>query len=101
MIQGTTPLIKLRFPFDARMLHSVDVSFLSGTPDDAKVLLSKRVMSDEITESDVTLELTQEETRLMDGLTVVEVRTLTKTGKVLGFKHVPMWMRRTVGEAVL
>lgn len=101
MIQGTTPTIRLRFPFDARMLYSIDVSFLSGHPDEAKVILTKTIGYGDITGTDAVLELTQEETRLMDGLTVAEVRARTKTGKVLGFRHAPLWMRRTVGEAVL
>lgn len=37
----------------------------------------------------------------MDGLTTIEVRAKTKTGGVVGFRHVPKWTRKTVSQVNL
>ena len=95
MIQGTTPVLRLKFPFNARLLAEIEVSFITGTSRDAHVILVKTV--DNPTEEDhVDISLTQEETRMMEGLTLIEVRARTLTGGVIGFKHVPKFMRKTV-----
>ena len=100
MIQGTTPVLRLKFPFNARLLSKIEVSFIAGTPCDAHVILVKTV--DNPTEEDhVDISLTQEETRMMEGLTLIEVRARTLTGGVIGFKHVPKFMRKTVNEGIL
>ncbi|MGN0138268.1 MAG: hypothetical protein ACI381_06665 [Candidatus Methanomethylophilaceae archaeon] len=100
MIQGTTPIIRLKFPFSPRLLAEIEVSFIAGTSRDAHVVLSK-VFDPGNAEESVDIPLTQEETRLMEGLTVIEVRAKTLTGGVIGFKHVPKYMRKTVSEVVL
>ena len=100
MIQGTTPVLRLKFPFNARLLAEIEVSFITGTSRDAHVILVKTV--DNPTEEDhVDISLTQEETRMMEGLTLIEVRARTLTGGVIGFKHVPKYMRKTVNEGIL
>ena len=100
MIQGTTPVLRLKFPFNARVLAEIEVSFITGTSRDAHVILVKTV--DNPTEEDhVDISLTQEETRMMEGLTLIEVRARTLTGGVIGFKHVPKFMRKTVNEGIL
>lgn len=100
MIQGTTPVLRLKFPFNARLLAEIEVSFITGTSRDAHVILVKTV--DNPTEEDhVDISLTQEETRMMEGLTLIEVRARTLTGGVIGFKHVPKFMRKTVNEGML
>lgn len=100
MIQGTTPIIRLTFPFDARLLEKVEVSFLKGRPyGDPEIALSKTIT--EIDDERIEIPLTQEETRLMDGLTIIEVRAKTLTGGVIGFSHVPKVMRRTASEVDL
>ena len=100
MIQGTTPVLRLKFPFNARLLAEIEVSFITGTSSDAHVILVKTV--DNPTEEDhVDISLTQEETRMMEGLTLIEVRARTLTGGVIGFKHVPKFMRKTVNEGML
>ena len=100
MIQGTTPVLRLKFPFNARLLAEIEVSFITGTSRDAHVILVKTV--DNPTEEDhVYISLTQEETRMMEGLTLIEVRARTLTGGVIGFKHVPKFMRKTVNEGML
>lgn len=100
MIQGTTPTIRLTFPFDARLLEKVEVSFLKGRSyGDPEIALSKTVT--EITDERIEIPLTQEETRLMDGLTIIEVRAKTLTGGVIGFSHVAKVMRRTASEVDL
>ena len=100
MIQGTTPVLRLKFPFNARLLAEIEVSFITGTSRDAPVILVKTV--DNPTEEDhVDISLTQEETRMMEGLTLIEVRARTLTGGVIGFKHVPKFMRKTVNEGIL
>ena len=99
MIQGTTPVLRLKFPFNARLLAEVEVSFITGTSRDAHVILVKTV--DNPTEEDhVDISLTQEETRMMEGLTLIEVRARTLTGGVIGFKHVPKFMRKTINEGI-
>ena len=100
MIQGTTPVLRLKFPFNARLLAEIEVSFITGTSRDAHVILVKTV--DNPTEEDhVDISLTQEETRMMEGLTLIEVRARTLTGGVIGFKHVPKFMRKTINEGIL
>ena len=100
MIQGTTPVLRLKFPFNARLLAEIEVSFITGTSRDAHVILVKTV--DNPTEEDhVDISLTQEETRMREGLTLIEVRARTLTGGVIGFKHVPKYMRKTVNEGIL
>ena len=100
MIQGTTPVLRLKFPFNARLLAEIEVSFITGTSCDAHVILVKTV--DSPTEVDhVDIPLTQEETRMMEGLIQIEVRARTLTGGVIGFKHVPKFMRKTVNEGML
>ena len=100
MIQGTTPVLRLKFPFNARLLAEIEVSFITGTSRDVHVILVKTV--DNPTEEDhVDISLTQEETRMMEGLTLIEVRARTLTGGVIGFKHVPKFMRKTVNEGML
>ena len=49
----------------------------------------------------VDIPLTQEETRMMEGLILIEARARTLTGGVIGFKHVPKFMRKTVNEGIL
>ena len=99
MIQGTTPVLRLKFPFNARLLAEIEVSFITGTSRDAHVILVKTV--DNPTEEDhVDISLTQEETRMMEGLTLIEVRARTLTGGVIGFKHVPKFMRKTINEGI-
>ena len=76
------------------------MSFITGTSCDAHVILVKTV--DSPTEVDhVDIPLTQEETRMMEGLIQIEVRARTLTGGVIGFKHVPKYMRKTVNEGIL
>ena len=100
MIQGTTPVLRLKFPFNARLLAEIEVSFITGTSRDARVILVKTVENP--TEEDfVDIPITQEETRMMEGLTLIEVRARTLTGGVIGFKHVPKFMRKTVNEGML
>lgn len=99
MIQGTTPTLRLKFPFDARLLDTVEVNFIESTAFSQEVVLSKTI--DMITEDTISITLTQDETRLMEGLATVEVRAKTKTGGVIGFRHVPKWMHKTVGQEVL
>ena len=100
MIQGTTPVLRLKFPFNARLLAEIELSFITGTSRDAHVILVKTV--DNPTEEDhVDISLTQEETRMMEGLTLIEVRARTLTGGVIGFKHGPKFMRKTVNEGIL
>ena len=100
MIQGTTPVLRLKFPFNARLLAEIEVSFITGTSRDAHVILVKTVENP--TEEDhVDIPITQEETRMMEGLTLIEVRARTLTGGVIGFKHVPKFMRKTVNEGML
>lgn len=101
MIQGTTPTLRLKFPFDARLLDTVEVNFIEGTSLAQEVVLTKTITSDMIVEDTISITLTQDETRLMEGLATVEVRAKTKTGGVIGFKHVPKWMRKTIGQEVL
>lgn len=98
MIQGTTPTIRLRFPFDARLLDTVEVNFIDGTASD-QIVLTKTI--DTVVSEVIEIPLTQEETRLMEGLTTVEVRARTKTGGVIGFRHVPKWTRKTVSKVDL
>ena len=100
MIQGTTPVLRLKFPFNARLLAEIEVSFITGTSRDAHVILVKTV-DNPTEENHVDISLTQEETRMMEGLTLIEVRARTLTGGVIGFKHVPKFMRKTVNEGML
>ena len=100
MIQGTTPVLRLKFPFNARLLAEIEVSFITGTSRDAHVILVKTV-DNPTGEDHVDISLTQEETRMMEGLTLIEVRARTLTGGVIGFKHVPKFMRKTVNEGIL
>ena len=100
MIQGTTPVLRLKFPFNARLLAEIEVSFITGTSRDAHVILVKTV-DNPTEEGHVDISLTQEETRMMEGLTLIEVRARTLTGGVIGFKHVPKFMRKTVNEGIL
>ena len=100
MIQGTTPVLRLKFPFNARLLAEIEVSFITGTSRDAHVILVKKVENP--TEEDfVDIPITQEETGRMEGLTPIEVRARTLTGGVVGVKHVPKFMRKTVNEGML
>ena len=102
MIQGTTPIIRLSFPFDARLLDTVEVSFIDGSASpDAEIILSKTIGSDAIVSESIEIPLTQKETRLMEGLTTIEVRAKTKTGGVIGFRHAPKWVRRTISQVGL
>lgn len=99
MIQGTTPIIRLSFPFDARLLDEVEVNFIRGSASPgADIALSRTICSDAITSDVIEIPLTQDETRLMEGLTTIEVRARTKTGGVIGFRHTPKWMRRTISQ---
>ena len=100
MIQGTTPTIRLKFPFDARLLETVEVNFIDGTAS-SDIVLSKTIEAAAITKEVIEIPLTQEETRLMEGLTTIEVRAKTKTGGVVGFRHVPKWTRKTVSQVDL
>lgn len=99
MIQGTTPAIRLTLPFDARMCSHIRVAFISGP--DRKEVLSKDIEDSDITESTVLVPLTQEETRLMEGLVVLEVRAKTRTGQIIGFDPEPLIMADLVDEVEL
>lgn len=100
MIQGTTPTIRLTFPFDARLLEKVEVSFLIRRAyGDPEIILSKTIT--DIEDEKIYIPLTQEETRLMVGLVIIEVRARTLTGDVIGFAHVSKMMRRTASEVDL
>ena len=101
MIQGTTPRLRLKFPFDARLLDTIDVTFIDGSVGNPEIVLTKTLTSDMIDSETVDIDLTQEESRLMEGLTTVEVRAKTKTGGVIGFRHVPKWVRKTVSQVDL
>lgn len=101
MIQGTTPTIRLKFPFDARLLETVEVNFIDGGGASSDIVLSKTIGAASITKEVIEIPLTQEETRLMEGLTTIEVRAKTKTGGVVGFRHVPKYTRKTVSQVVL
>ena len=100
MIQGTTPTIRLKFPFDARLLETVEVNFIDGGAS-SDIVLSKTIGAASITKEVIEIPLTQEETRLMEGLTTIEVRAKTKTGGVVGFCHVPKYTRKTVSQVIL
>ena len=100
MIQGTTPTLRLKFPFNVRVLTEVQVDLIQGSGRDAHVVLTKTV-SGAINSEFIDIPITQEETRLMEGLTLIEVRAKTLTGGVIGFKHVPKFMRKTVNEGML
>lgn len=96
MIQGSTPSIRLTLPFDARLCSLIRVAFISGP--ERQVVLEKQIPRSELTAETVIIRLTQEETRLMEGLVVLEVRAKPLNGGVVAFEPAPLIMADLVDE---
>lgn len=99
MFQGSTPKIRLTPPFDARLCSLIRVAFVTGR--EREVVLTKEVRQSEIMHEYVTIPITQEETRLMEGLVVLEVRARMMNGEVVTFVPEPVVMAELIDEAMV
>lgn len=57
MIQGTTPKLRLRFPFDARLLDTINVTFVDGSVGTPEIVLTKALTFDIIDSETVDIDI--------------------------------------------